>query len=306
MEPENLLPSGTQIELRQGDRSAVVTSVGATLRSFQTAGVDLVDGFPASSMASGGRGQVLCPWPNRVAGGRYAFADATLQLPLTEVARGNANHGLCRFSPFSVIDRRAEAVRLGLRLYPQPGYPFFVDVEVEYRLEDGGLVVTLTARNPGARAAPVGLGHHPYFRPPGLAVVDDAVLRLPAATFLPTDDHAIPNARTAVAGSPFDFRAGRPIGALAIDTGFTDLIRDDEGWARIALTGADATVTVAVDAAFGHLQVYSGDTLPTTERRSALAIEPMTCAANAFNSGDGLVVLAPGDALRATYRVSVQ
>ena len=74
MEFENLLPSGEQIELRQGDRSAVVTSVGATLRSFQTAGVDVVDGFPVSAMASGGRGQVLCPWPNRVAGGRYTFA----------------------------------------------------------------------------------------------------------------------------------------------------------------------------------------------------------------------------------------
>ena len=66
-------PSGTQFELREGDRRAVITEVGATLRLLQVGGVDLLDGFAADAMASGGRGQVLCPWPNRIDGGRYTF-----------------------------------------------------------------------------------------------------------------------------------------------------------------------------------------------------------------------------------------
>jgi aldose 1-epimerase len=38
--------------------------------------------------------------------------------------------------------------------------------------------------------------------------------------------------------------------------------------------------------------VFTGDTLPDGGRRS-LAVEPMTCAPNAFRSGDGLVRLEP-------------
>jgi aldose 1-epimerase len=40
--------------------------------------------------------------------------------------------------------------------------------------------------------------------------------------------------------------------------------------------------------------VFTGDALPDVARRS-VAIEPMTCAPNAFRSGDGLVRLEPGE-----------
>ncbi|HEY4845479.1 MAG TPA: aldose epimerase, partial [Candidatus Dormibacteraeota bacterium] len=35
----------------------------------------------------------------------------------------------------------------------------------------------------------------------------------------------------------------------------------------------------------------------------SLAIEPMTCAPNAFRSGDGLVVLQPGQSTSATWGI---
>jgi aldose 1-epimerase len=39
--------------------------------------------------------------------------------------------------------------------------------------------------------------------------------------------------------------------------------------------------------------VYSGDTLEPGERRTGLAVEPMTCPPNALRSGTDLVVLRP-------------
>jgi aldose 1-epimerase len=39
--------------------------------------------------------------------------------------------------------------------------------------------------------------------------------------------------------------------------------------------------------------VFTGDTLDPARRRRGLAVEPMTCAPNAFVSGDGLRVLEP-------------
>lgn len=299
-------PSGAQLELRAGDRRAVITEVGATLRLLQVGGVDLLDGFAADAMASGGRGQVLCPWPNRIDGGRYTFAGQAHQLPLTEIDRRNANHGLVRWLPFRIVEHQPSAVTLALRLYPQPGYPFLLDLQIEYALRAGALSVTLTAHNPGAGPLPFGAGMHPYFRT--LAErIDEARLLLPAATRLLTNERAIPVGREVVAGTPFDFRAARAIGDLVLDTGYTDLQRDAEGWARVVLTpaGAGPQITLALDERYGYLQIYSGDNLPRAEqRRRGLAIEPMTCAPNAFCSGEGLRTLAPGERLRCVFSIT--
>ena len=50
--------------------------------------------------------------------------------------------------------------------------------------------------------------------------------------------------------------------------------------------------------------VFTGDALPEPERRrQGLAVEPMTCAPNAFNSGDGLLTLAPGETFRGQWGI---
>jgi hypothetical protein len=48
-------PSGERREIRDGDRLAVVTAVGATLSSFSMAGVEVADGFDVGEMWSAGR-----------------------------------------------------------------------------------------------------------------------------------------------------------------------------------------------------------------------------------------------------------
>ena len=48
----------------------------------------------------------------------------------------------------------------------------------------------------------------------------------------------------------------------------------------------------------------SGDTLPQVgRRRKSVAIEPMTCAPNAFVTGDGLRVLAPGESFAGRWGI---
>ena len=47
--------------------------------------------------------------------------------------------------------------------------------------------------------------------------------------------------------------------------------------------------TLWVDDAYGYLMLFTGDTLAPGARRRGLAVEPMTCAPNALQSGDGLV-----------------
>jgi len=163
-------PSGEQLELRRGGRRVVVVEVGGGIREWE--GVLL--GYGEDEMCTSGRGQVLLPWPNRLAGGRYAWDGEELQLPLTEVSTGSAIHGLVRWAPWRAVEREEARVVLEHVLHPQPGYPFALRLRVEYRLEQRGLVVTSEAENVGARAAPFGAGHHPYVAAPG--GVDELVL----------------------------------------------------------------------------------------------------------------------------------
>ncbi|HEY8597198.1 MAG TPA: aldose 1-epimerase family protein [Thermomicrobiales bacterium] len=302
-----VLPTGVQYEIRHGEQRAVITEVGAALRAYEVGGRAFLDGFAADAIPTGGRGQVLIPWPNRIAGGSYEFGGARQQLAIGEVRTQNASHGLVRSANFSIIARDQSGVTLGLILHPQSGYPFALAIELNYRLDDAGLHVTTSVRNVGTTALPFGVGFHPYFAV-GTPLIDDATFTLPAATALTTDERMIPTGRESVDGTPLDFRAPRPIGATILDTCYTDLDRDAEGVARIALAGPGGTptLTLSLDRAFGFVQVYSGNNLPDpSTRRRGLAIEPMTCPANAFNSGEGLIVLQPGERFAATWSLAV-
>jgi aldose 1-epimerase len=57
---------------------------------------------------------------------------------------------------------------------------------------------------------------------------------------------------------------------------------------------AVGATTLWADESYPYLMIFTGDGLPDVERRS-IAVEPMTCAPNAFRSGEGLVRLEPSE-----------
>ena len=87
-------PSGEQYELVFGDQHAVVVEVGAGLRTYG----DVLDGYAVDEMCTSGRGQVLAPWPNRIADGVYEFDGKSYQLALTDPSEHGAIHGLARWA----------------------------------------------------------------------------------------------------------------------------------------------------------------------------------------------------------------
>ena len=52
--------------------------------------------------------------------------------------------------------------------------------------------------------------------------------------------------------------------------------------------------------------VFTGDTLAPESRRRALAVEPMTCAPDAFNTGEGLRVLEPGESVSGRWGIALE
>ena len=159
---ETTATTGDQWVIGHGDQRAVVTEIGATLRSFAVGDRSLIDGFAADDWSKGGRGQVLAPWPNRLADGTYTFEGITAEAALDEPSARNAIHGLVRWAPWRMVGRAQNQVTMGYELRPSPGYPFSLRISVEYRLGRDGLVVVATAENTGSGNLPFGLGFHPY------------------------------------------------------------------------------------------------------------------------------------------------
>jgi aldose 1-epimerase len=260
-------------ELTLDHARLVVSPIGARLASWSIDGREL--------LADGDfGGNVLAPWPGRLRDGRYRFNGDEHRTPTTEPERRNALHGLTTERRWRAIRSSARHLTLAYDLLPEYGYPFSLALEAEYELVPGSVIATLRATNAGDAPAPFGAGLHPYLR--------GDVLELPARVVLPLDDRLLPaGAPVPVAGTELDFRRARAIAAQRIDRCFGELDRDGDGVARVALAGDAGRVEVWMDASFRFVQIYTND--------AGVAIEPMTCAPDAFNSGDGLVVLSPGE-----------
>lgn len=243
-------------------------------------------------------GAVLAPWPNRTADARYSFRGRTFVLEMNERLTRCASHGLLADEDFDLVSHSEDRLHLVKTIRPTAGYPWAVTVSVEFTLSPSGLTQRVSAINGGDDPAPIGLGSHPYpvVGGRGRDVVDAWYLRVSASQVMLVDEaRSLPVRLAHVADEPaLDFRAGRRIGTTVVNHAYTNLSRKKDGSAVVELCDeAGAGVEVALDRDCRWVQIYTGEYLDP--RRSAIAIEPMTCPPDALNSGRDLRILAPGE-----------
>lgn len=292
-------PTGTQVHLQSGDVRAQIAQVGASLRSLRVGDVDLVTPYPLDIPTPSCSGVVLTPWPNRVRDGRWNDEGTARQLAITEPKFTNASHGLLRFSAYE-IDQTDAAATLSATIFPQTGYPYLIETSVTYLLTDTGIEVIHVLANRSAEPAPVALGTHPFVT---IGDVDphELVLRVPAATAFDTDERMLP---TGTRPADAALRDGIRLGDASLDTGFTDLTRDDDGRVRTSLTAPDGRrVTLWQGEGFDYVQVYTATNYPGHDL--AVAIEPMTAPADALNSGLGIRRLARDESWTLRWGISL-
>ena len=314
-----MMINGELIDLRAGAYEARVAASGATLVHLRREGRDLVLPFDAeTSLPDAWQGKTLLPWPNRIDGARYTYAGATFEVPCNEPATGAALHGLAGWVGYRVVPEAAgegsdagrggaapSATTLELHLPASYAYPWALDVSVCFALDaESGLTMTTTATNAGAAQAPAanvpgapvvdgepapapyGVSWHPYLT--RSVPLDECVLTVPASRVLDADPATMaPTGERGVAGTDWDWREGRLMGATATDNAYTGL---PGGTWRVRLRGGEGDRAVVMSAAAPWVQVYSGEHLG----RRGVAVEPMTCPPDAFNSGTDLVTLAVG------------
>jgi aldose 1-epimerase len=299
-------PTGEQFRLSRstpnGLAEAVIVEVAASIREFRIGDVELTEPYGEFSMPPFADGIVLVPWPNRVEDGVWKLDGATQQLDITEPDKHNAIHGLLRFAPYRVIERSDAAVTLGATVFPQHGYPFMLETSVRHELTDDGMTITHRITNETDQPAPVAIGTHPFFQI-GDVPTEDLTLTVFAGTRFPVDERLNPSAELAVDGTDYDLRGGRRVADLNLDDAFGDVKPVDQVTAT--LTAPDGrSVSLWQDENFPYVQIFTTRKFPRgTGFVTAIAMEPMTAPANAFNSGQSLKWLNPGETWQASWGI---
>lgn len=291
--------SGTNHTLTAGASTVVVASLAAALRSYECDGVALTETWGDDAIPAGGGGILLAPWPNRVAAGRWVLHGKEQRLDITEPSKGNATHGLLRNTGYQRIDGGPSHLVLEAEIFPQHGYPFHLLHRATYELSEEQLTVTQQLTNLSSEAAPFALGAHPYLKISDVPT-EDLTLTLRAATVFETDDRSIPTGTAPVTGQ-YDLRSGRRIGDIEFDAAFTGLDPVGGRHEHVLSAPDGRRVTLWADAAFAYAHVYISTVYPGVSR--AVAIEPMTAPADAFNSGEGLRWLEPDTSFSARWGI---
>ncbi|MEY7971574.1 aldose 1-epimerase family protein [Saccharomonospora xinjiangensis] len=297
-------PTGEQFELTRGGARAVVTEIGAGLRAFEINKVPYLETFDAEEAPPKAAGQVLLPWPNRTKGARWTYEGEPQELKVTEEARGNAIHGLVRRKEWELLEHGEWFIRLAVEVGAEAGWPVPLHTEITYELAPRGLTVTHEVRNEGDKPVGFGVGTHPYLRI-GDVPTDELTLTLAASRVRPhVADEQLPfGEETDVEGTDHDLRDGRIVGGLDLDTAFGGLAPYDDGRYHHLLSHHDTMLDLWTDTDFGWVQVFTPSDYPGRGR--AIAIEPMTCPADALNSGTDLIDLEPGASWRASWGIAV-
>lgn len=200
---------------------AKILSFGATIRDFKVPhrgatqrvvlGLNSVDDYLGRP---GHLGSIAGRFANRIALGRFAIDGVAYELERNFRGRHALHGGAHGFGKRPWKIGAHEAGRLELKLHSpdgEGGYPGALDATCVYTLAGAAtLRIELTATT----SAPtiVNLAGHSYFNLDGSPDVRDHELQIVSAFVTPVDDDLIPTGEiAAVAGTPFDFRAPRPV-----------------------------------------------------------------------------------------------
>lgn len=245
------------------------------------------------------KGIKMLPFPNRVKDGKYSFEGNDYQFVINKPNENNAIHGLLSKALFDVAfidcnDYRAFTTLRYEYNHQYSSYPFSFLVEISYILSGDGVQIETILKNTGEENLPIGDGWHPYFcinnKP-----IDKLELLIPSTNILEVDDSMIPTGNKV---NNNQFESLKLIGNAKLDDCFE--ITSKPGHVETILADRSENLKLVVwqntgESKYNYVQLY------TPPERKAIAIEPMTCAPNAFNNLMGLKILKPNETLALSF-----
>ena len=277
------------ITITSGSYAASIDTHGGALASLKFEGRDLVEPRGAAHTYAG---DLLAPWPNRIRDGKYSWKGVDYQAPLNEAARGNNLHALVFDKEWTVAAHTGDSATLTLSIHASQAYPTDLEFSVVYSLSGAGLHWQINAKNIGSASAPYGVSVHPYLMAEAGVKNDACTLTLKSSKYMSVDlERLLPTGVKNVEEANFDFRNGRIIGDQFVDHAF---LLDDRT-ARIELRAPSGKGSwLSSDENAKWCQIHTSDRDGGAGSRMQLAVEPMTCAVDAFNSKEDVIELLPG------------
>lgn len=277
--------------------------VGAGIREYVCCGRAVVPLDTESARRNWYSGTTLAPWPNRLAGGAWT-ADGVLYEGKCNDGGNHALHGLVYNVEFAVEEQTRSTVALVYDLGDDAIYPFAVRISVAYTLTTRGLSCTIGATNRSDERVPIALGAHPYFPYDATTTLVTTAQHYSevGAGLIPTGQLKSVDILGVIAGGE------TVMDGIVLDNCFSGMSRDAHGRAETMLHYADGSVTVVwQDQHLDYLQMFTKPDFPWAAGTSgAIGIEPQTAPPNAFNSGDGVRWLSPGEKFDVQWGIEVR
>ena len=278
-------------EINSGNFKAKINSYGASLISLSNNEINLIESNTREGLYAV---SVLAPWPNRIKDGRYSFNDEMFELPINEKSKNNALHGLVAHSDWQPVSSSGSSITLEHILDMPKIYPGKLKLQIKYEFIDNYLEIKIDALNIGNKKAPYGVSIHTYFVAGQNLKNNQLFLQLPSSEFMQVDlERLLPLGIEKVDSTEFDFRKLKQISNLFIDHAFK---ADTDLPPRVRLINESKLgVELEFDESTKWIQVHTADREAKEDARMAVAIEPMSCPPDAFNSGLDLITLTPNE-----------
>jgi aldose 1-epimerase len=285
-------------------RMRVVPEGCAALLELTLAGRSLLDAYETPEALNNNawyKNVPLFPFANRLRDGAYNWNGHNRRFFLNDGVNGNALHGFSReFSAAAHrVDMRALSGAIVCRFDyegEEEAFPFPFSADFEYRLENGDrFTAFFRFRNQGRQSMPLSFGWHPYLLIDHRGI-DELSLELPPCRMVGVDRRMLPT------GKLYDYdelSTPRRLAGMVLDNCFA-LHNDGPGKAITRLWSAGAALECWQETGPGKLNYLQIFTHPD---RDSIAIEPVSGNIDAFNNGEGLIVLEPGQEAAASFGV---
>lgn len=266
----------------------------------------LIEGSQTLASLSGNpsnafKGAKLSPFPNRVNQGSYLYNGQRYFLEKNNPP--HALHGLLWDFSFDVKETIVKEDSIALILEAEynhhyEGFPFRYKIEVTYTLKEGRFLCSTTIFNTSGIAIPIGDGWHPYFSMG--SSINSLKLKIPSVRKLEMDSSLIPTGNYT---SDFTFQLPMLISDKVLDHCYE--LEPLERIVETLLIDEAKNLTIVVWQKTG-VQGYNFIQVYTPPDRKSIAIEAMSCAPDAFNNKNGLMILDPKESETFTFGVRLE
>ncbi|MFA6089298.1 MAG: aldose 1-epimerase [Candidatus Woesearchaeota archaeon] len=275
----------------------IISDFGCNLIELILDGKEVLDtnkDFDNLTLNKGAKSALLIPFPNRISKGKYTFENKEHQIEINKPEEENAIHGVLYNKPFKLtkknITEQAASITFEHEIKKEDikGYPFHILVSITFILEKTRLSIIINTTNKGNNNAPYGVGWHPYFKI--TRKLEDCAIMIPSNTILELDDKK-PMIPTGEVLKNKHLPTFDLIGDAEFDTCFTNLTQTECFLEEY---------TIFFDKSMDFLQIY------TPKDRSSIAIEPMSCAPDAFNNKMGLDIIKPNETKPNFFGIKIE